>query len=174
VHKSTAPSGMNAGTIIDDTIWGAMGSAIIGAGPVKAGGGAWLGTGVGERVPLEASDAANPIFSDSTLELRKFRGYYANLQGEFMDNFLTVGGGILYVQPTAVDQGPMTQADVLDHQDEYHVTYQHKFDAIVLNAEYMHCRAFGTPPRSRSSTSSAPASTTSSERAIRSRFACSM
>jgi predicted porin len=137
VHKSTAPAA-TAGTIKDDTIWGAMGSAIIGAGPVKAGGGAWLGTGVGERVPLEASDPANPIFSDSTLELRKFRGYYGNLQGEFMNNFLTVGGGILYVQPTAVDQDPMTQADVLDHQDEYHITYQHKFDAIVLNAEYMH------------------------------------
>ena len=101
--------------------------------------GGWLGTGVGERIPLEASDPANPIFSDQTLELRHFRGYYGNLQGEFMNNFLTVGGGILYVQPTPLDVGIGTApSDVLDHQSEFHVTYQYKWDAVVLNAEFMH------------------------------------
>ncbi len=53
-----------------------------------------------------------------------------------MNNFLTAGGGVLYVQPTALDVSPMTQADVLDHQSEFHVTYQHKWDAIVVNAEF--------------------------------------
>ncbi len=139
ISKTTPPSGMTPGTKIDDTIWGGMGTAIIGLGPVKIGGGGWMGTGVGERVPLEASDAANPVFSDQTLQLRKFRGYYGNLQGEFMNNILTVGGGILYVQPTAIDSGIGTAPnDVLDHQNEFHATYQHKWDAIVLNAEFMH------------------------------------
>jgi hypothetical protein len=139
ISTSTAPAGMTPGTKKDSTIWGGMGTAIIGVGPVKAGGGAWLGTGVGERVPLEASDPANPIFSDQSGELRKFRGYYGNLQGEFMNNFLTVGAGILYVQPTTLDATyGMAPADVLHSQSEYHVTYQHKWDAIVLNVEYMH------------------------------------
>jgi predicted porin len=139
IYKSTPPNGATPGTIEGDTIWGGMGTAIISAGPVKLGGGGWMGVGVGERVPLEASDPANPIFSDQTLELRHFRGYYANLQGELMNNFLTVGGGILYVRPTAFDSA-VGQApnDVLDHQSEFHVTYQHKWDAIVVNAEFMH------------------------------------
>jgi len=138
IHTSPPPAGPVPGTIVDDTIWGGMGTGIVGLGPVHIGGGAWLGTGVGERIPLEASDAANPIYQDASLELRKFRGYYGNIQGEFMNNFLTAGGGILYVQPTALDITPTTQADVLDHQNEFHVTYQHKWDAIVLNAEFTH------------------------------------
>jgi predicted porin len=138
ISKTTPPSGMMPGTIKSDTIWGGMGTAVIGVGPVRLGGGGWTGAGVGERVPLEASDAANPVFSDQTLELRHFRGYYGNLQAEFMNNFLTVGGGILYVKPTAIDVGIGTAPnDVLDHQQEFHVTYQHKWDAIVVNAEYM-------------------------------------
>lgn len=139
ISASKPASGMTPGSIKTDTIWGGMGTAIISAGPVRVGGGAWTGSGVGERVPLEASDAANPIFSDQTLELRKFRGYYGNLQAEFMNNTLTAGGGILYVQPTPLDVGLGTAPnDVLDHQSEFHVTYQHKWDAIVLNAEFMH------------------------------------
>jgi len=138
IHTSTPPAGMMPGTVVDETIWGAMGTGILGVGPVRMGGGMWMGTGVGERIPLEASDAANPIFQDASLELRKFRGYYGNIQGEFMNNFLTAGGGVLYVKPTALDVSPLTQADVLDHQSEFHVTYQHKWDAIVLNAEFMH------------------------------------
>jgi hypothetical protein len=56
-----------------------------------------------------------------------------------MDNSITAGGGILYVQPTALDaQQGMAPSDVLKSQFEYHVVYSHKFDAIVLNAEYMH------------------------------------
>jgi predicted porin len=138
IHSSTPPAGPTPGKVVDDTIWGAMGTGILGMGPVKIGGGAWFGTGVGERIPLEASDAGNPIFQDNSLELRKFRGYYGNITGEFMNNFLTAGGGILYVQPTALDLTPTTQTDVLDHQNEFHVTYQHKWDAIVVNAEFTH------------------------------------
>jgi len=139
IAKTTPPAGATPGTIEKDTIWGAMGTAIVSVGPVKLGGGGWTGSGVGERIPLEASDPANPIFSDQTLKLRKFRGYYGNVQAEFMSNFLTLGGGILYVQPTAIDVGVGTAPnDVLDHQSEFHATYQHKWDAIVLNAEFMH------------------------------------
>jgi len=136
IHTSTPPAPMTPGTVTDNTIWGGMGTAIVGVGPVKAGGGGWLGTGVGERVPLEATDPGHPIYQDSKGEFRKFRGYYGNIQGEFMNNFLTVGGGILYVKPTAYDMTPTAEADVLDHQSEFHVTYQHKWDAIVLNAEF--------------------------------------
>ncbi len=70
ISKSTPQSGMTPGTIKTDTIWGGMGTAIITLGPVKLGGGGWTGSGVGERIPLEASDPANPLFSDQTLELR--------------------------------------------------------------------------------------------------------
>jgi predicted porin len=138
ISTSTAPAGMTPGTVESKTIWGGMGTAIVGVGPIRAGGGGWVGTGVGERVPLEATDGANPIFQDATLELRQFRGYYGNIQAEFMNNFLTAGGGILYVKPTAYDNTSMAQADVLDHQNEFHVTYQHKWDAIVINAEFTH------------------------------------
>lgn len=139
ISKTTPPAGATPGTIKKDTIWGAMGTAIVSLGRIKLGAGGWTGSGVGERVPLEASDPANPLFSDQTLELRKFRGYYGNLQAELLNNFLTVGGGILYVQPTAIDVGVGTAPnDVLDHQNELHVTYQHQWDAIVLNAEFMH------------------------------------
>ena len=138
IHTSTAPAGMMPGTVTDNTIWGGMGTAIVGVGPVRAGGGGWVGKGVGERVPLEATDPTHPIFQDSTGELRMFRGYYGNIQGEFMNNFLTAGGGILYVKPTAYDVTPMAEADVIGHQSEFHVTYQHKWDAIVLNAEFTH------------------------------------
>jgi predicted porin len=138
ISTSTAPAGTVAGTVTSKTIWGGMGTAIIGAGPVKVGGGGWLGSGVGERVPLEATDPTHPIFQDSTGELRKFRGYYGNITGELANNFLTVGGGILYVKPTAYDLTPTAEADVLDHQNEFHVTYQHKWDAIVVNAEFTH------------------------------------
>jgi predicted porin len=139
IGKSTAPAGMTPGTVTKDTIWGAMGTGIVSVGGFGLGGGGWTGAGVGERIPLEASDPANPISNDGTLELRHFRGFYGNAQFEFMDNSITAGGGILYVQPTALDaQDRAAPADVLKTQFEYHVTYHHKFDAIVLNAEYMH------------------------------------
>jgi hypothetical protein len=138
IGSSTPPQGMTPGTVTTETIWGGMGTAIVGVGPVRLGGGGWMGKGVGERVPLEAADAANPIFQDATLEFRMFRGFYGNIQGEFANNFLTLGGGILYVKPTAFDDSPMAGADVLANQKEFHATYQYKWDAIVLNAEFMH------------------------------------
>lgn len=138
IGTSTPPNGPMPGTTENKTVWGAMGTAIIGVGPLKVGGGGWTGTGVGERVPLEATDAANPIFQDSQNEFRQFRGFYGNIQGEFANNFLTVGGGVLYVKPTTYDQNPMAVADVLANQKEFHATYQYKWDAIVFNAEFMH------------------------------------
>jgi len=139
IGTSTAPAGPTPGTVTKDTIWGAMGTGIVSVGGFGIGGGGWTGAGVGERIPLEADDPANPISNDATLELRKFRGFYGNAQFEFMDNSITAGGGILYVQPTALDSlDKKAPSDVLKSQFEYHVTYHHKFDAIVLNAEYMH------------------------------------
>jgi predicted porin len=139
IGKSTAPAGMTPGTVTTDTVWGVMGTGIVTVGGFGLGGGGWTGAGVGERIPLEAADVANPISNDSSLELRHFRGFYGNAQFEFADNSITAGGGILYVQPTALDTPAMTApADVLKSNFEYHVTYHHRFDAIVLNAEYMH------------------------------------
>lgn len=141
IHKSSEANATDpAGKLETNTIWGAMGTGILSVGTfAKVGGGMWLGSGVGERIPLEASDPANPIFTDSALTLRKFRGYYGNVQGSVANHFLTVGGGILYVQPTNIDvQIGAAPSDVLDHQREFHVTYQYKYDAIVFNAEFMH------------------------------------
>ncbi|HTM45950.1 MAG TPA: porin [Polyangiaceae bacterium] len=138
ISQSTAPVGIVPGTIRSDTVWGGMGTGIVGIGPVALGGGGWMGAGIGERVPLESRDASNPLFMDKSGRLRKFRGFYGNLQGNFMDNYLTVGGGIMFVQPSSLDKSATASNDVLDHQSEYHVTYQHHFDAIILNAEYMH------------------------------------
>jgi predicted porin len=139
IGKSTAPAGATPGTVTTDTIWGAMGTGILTVGGFGVGAGGWTGAGVGERIPLEADDVANPISNDASLELRHFRGFYGNAQFEFSDNSITAGGGILYVQPTALDtQAKVAPADVLKSNMEYHLTYHHRFDAIVLNAEYMH------------------------------------
>jgi Gram-negative porin len=139
IGNSKGPSAMTpGGTVTKDTIWGVMGTGIVSVGGFGLGGGGWTGAGVGERIPLEASDPANPISNDSSLELRHFRGFYGNAQFEIADNSITAGGGILYVQPTALDTPATAPSDVLKSQFEYHVVYSHKFDAIVLNAEYMH------------------------------------
>jgi hypothetical protein len=42
------------------------------------------------------------------------------------------------VRPTALDESDMASSDVLKQQYEFHATVSHKFDAIVLNAEFMH------------------------------------
>jgi len=126
-------------TIRNVNIWGVMGTALLDAGPVSVGGGGWSGSGVGERIPLEAADAANPIYADSTGALRKFLGFYGNLQARLGALSVTGGGGELLVKLTDNDLSMNTQALVLTAQWEGHVTAQYRFaDCIVANAEFMH------------------------------------
>jgi predicted porin len=142
IAQSTAPTGGMPGTIKADTIWGAMGTGIatiaFGSGALTLGGGGWTGKGVGERIPLQADDPANPISFDATLDLRTFVGVYGNAQLEFMGHSVTFGGGQLKVTPTPYDDSTMTNALPLLQNAEYHVTYHYKWDAIVFNVEYMH------------------------------------
>jgi predicted porin len=143
IAQSTAPTMMDpAGTLKADTIWGAMGTGIAsiafaGSGALTLGGGGWTGKGVGERIPLEAPDAANPIAFDNTQVLRGFNGVYGNAQIEFMGHSLTVGGGQLKITPTATDEAATFNLVLLQNA-EYHITYHYKWDAIVFNVEYMH------------------------------------
>jgi predicted porin len=127
------------GTLISHDVWGVMGTGLLNVGGFGLGGGGWTGKGIGERVPLEATDPANPLSFDKSpnKELRLFRGFYGNVQYDFQGTVLTGGGGVLFVRPTALDASDMAVNDVLKQQFEYHVTLSHKFDAIVLNAEYM-------------------------------------
>jgi predicted porin len=143
IAQTTAPTMANPdGTIRAETIWGAMGTGIAsiklgGSGALTLGGGGWTGKGVGERIPLEATDAANPIAFDNTQELRGFNGIFGNAQIEFMGHSLTAGGGQLKISPTVTDD-MATFNLVLLQNAEYHVTYHYKWDAIVFNVEYMH------------------------------------
>jgi predicted porin len=141
IENSTAGTNnmgmITLGTLKTNNVWGVMGTGIASIAGFTVGGGAWTGAGVGERIPMEASDAANPISYDQTLQLRQFRGFYGNAQFEFANNSITAGGGELFVQPTPFDD--MATANfVLIDQFEYHVTFHHKWDAIVVNLEYMH------------------------------------
>jgi predicted porin len=121
------------------TIWGVMGTALLDVGPFSAGGGAWTGAGVGERIPLEAADPANPIAWDSTGELRKFLGVYGNAQFNFAGNAITLGGGELFVKLTDNDLSMNTSTLTLQDQYEGHAVFTHKFaDCLVLNVEFMH------------------------------------
>jgi predicted porin len=119
-------------------IWGVMGTGLLDVGPVSIGGGGWTGAGVGERIPLEAADAANPIYADSTGALRNFLGFYGNLQAHFGASAVTVGGGELLVKLTDNDLSTNTAALVLKDQWEGHLVFNHRFaDCLVLNVEYM-------------------------------------
>ena len=140
IYNSTAPSGTTPGTATPHDVWGVMGTALLNVGWFGLGGGGWTGAGIGERVPMEATDPSNPISFDksATHELRLFRGFYGNLQLDIQGTLLTGGGGILFVRPTALDESDMASSDVLKQQYEFHATVSHKFDAIVLNAEFMH------------------------------------
>ncbi|MDB4982135.1 MAG: hypothetical protein JWM82_2887 [Myxococcales bacterium] len=140
--ESTTMGLVNAGVVTPGeltvhNVWGAMGTGIASIAGLKLGGGAWAGAGIGERVPFEQSDPTNPLSLDTTNELRNFRGFYGNAQYELANNSLTVGGGELFVQPTAADDIAAHNLVLLD-QFEYHVTYHYKWDAIVFNLEYMH------------------------------------
>jgi hypothetical protein len=121
------------------TIWGVMGTGLLDIGPFSAGGGAWTGAGVGERIPLEAADPANPIAWDSTGALRHFLGFYTNLQLHFGNAAITAGGGELLVKLTDNDLSMNTASLTLKDQWEGHVTLNYKFaDCIVANVEFMH------------------------------------
>jgi predicted porin len=131
-----------AGTLKAQTIWGAMGTGIatlkLGtAGFLILGGGGWTGKGIGERVPLEATDGANPIAFDNTGVLRGFNGVYGNAQIQLMEHSLTVGGGQLKISPTAADDMANFNLVLLKNA-EWHVTYHYKWDAIIFNVEFMH------------------------------------
>jgi predicted porin len=118
-------------------IWGIMGTGIIDVGSfLTVGGGAWQGAGIGERIPLEQNDPANPLSNDNSGQLRQFRGFYGNAQFKFANNAITVGGGELFVKPTARDK--MVQDNfVLTNQYEGHVVLTRRMDAIALNLEFM-------------------------------------
>jgi predicted porin len=123
------------------TIWGVMGTALLDVGPFSAGGGAWTGAGVGERIPLEEADPSNPIAWDNLGNLRHFLGVYGNAQFNFQGTAITVGGGDLIVKPTSYDLDPMMNQSELVLKDQYegHIVVTHKFaDVLVLNVEYMH------------------------------------
>jgi predicted porin len=121
------------------TVWGVMGTALLDIGPFSAGGGLWTGSGVGERIPLEAADPANPIAWDSTGALRKFLGFYGNLQGNFSGTSVTLGGGELQVKLTDLDLSTNTAALTLKDQYEGHLVVSHMFaGCLVLNIEYMY------------------------------------
>lgn len=118
-------------------IWGLMGTGIIDVGNfLTVGGGAWQGSGIGERIPLEQNDPSSPISNDNSGQLRQFRGYYGNIQGKFGNTALTLGGGELFVKPTARDK-TVEDNFVLVDQYEGHVVLTHKIDVIVLNLEVM-------------------------------------
>jgi hypothetical protein len=116
-------------------VWGVMGTGIISIAGLTVGGGGWQGSGIGERIPLEANDPANPISNDNTGALRMFRGFYGNAQYAFAGNSITVGGGELFVQPTAQDNLVVDNL-VLTNQYEGHVVLTHSWDSIALNVEY--------------------------------------
>jgi predicted porin len=125
-------------SVLYRNVWGVMGTGIVSYAGLTVGGGAWQGSGIGERIPLEANDPANPISNDNTGKLREGRGFYGNASYSLAGNTLTVGGGKLYVKPTAqdklaVDNFPLTE------QQEGHVVFTHAFaGGIVVNVEYMH------------------------------------
>ncbi|HVZ71813.1 MAG TPA: porin [Polyangia bacterium] len=125
-------------TVTAKTIWAAMGTALVDIGALSIGGGGWTGKGIGERVPLEAADPSNPLFEDQNGVLRQQAGFYGNVQVNYMDNSLTVGGGELLVKLTDLDLSMQTPSLTLTDQYEGHVTLNHKFGGcLVVNVEYM-------------------------------------
>jgi predicted porin len=137
IGKSTPPTGGMEGTVKWNNVWGVMGTAILNVGGLAVGAGGWQGEGIGERIPMEANDPANPLAYDQNLTLRQFRGFYGNVQYDFHGTALTVGGGKLFVRPTDLDNADTPPNFVLADQSEYHATLSQKIDALVLNAEFM-------------------------------------
>ena len=137
IGTSTPASGGMEGTVKWNKVWGAMGTAILNVGGFAVGGGGWEGEGIGERIPMEANDPANPLSYDQSLTLRLFRGFYGNVQFENHGWALTVGGGKLFVRPTDLDNSDNPPNFVLADQTEYHATLSYKIDSLVFNGEFM-------------------------------------
>ncbi len=142
IGTSTTPNGTPgdpnymAGTLTMKNIWGVMGTAIVNVGGLTLGGGGWQGSGVGERIPLEAADAAHPLYQDPKGNLRQFRGFYGNGRFQLGGHSLTAGGGILFVQATPFEI-MMPENSPLKQQLEFHAVYNYQFDSIILNVEAM-------------------------------------
>jgi predicted porin len=142
IGTSTVPNGMPGdanympGTLTMKNVWGVMGTGIVSVGGLTLGGGGWQGKGVGERIPLEAADAGNPIFQDTAGGLREFRGFYGNGRFQLGGHSLTAGGGILFVNPTPFDVATPSNSP-LKQQYEFHAVYNYQFDSIILNVEAM-------------------------------------
>jgi hypothetical protein len=125
----------NMGTLQSDTIWGAMGSAILEASGFAVGAGLWEGAGIGTTRILEVP-IGDSISFDSTGVLRLFRGYYGNVAYDYHGTRLAAGTGIVYVRPTAFDMTAGSPDDVLDHAAEWHVVFTQQVDALILTAEF--------------------------------------
>jgi Gram-negative porin len=117
-------------------IWGVMGSAIFETGGFGVGAGGWTGSGIGTTRLLELPNGGDSISFDANGVLRMFRGYYGNIAYDYHGTRLAAGTGIVYVQPTALDESAATQDDVLDHSAEWHVVFTQRFDSVILTAEF--------------------------------------
>lgn len=127
------------------TVTGGFGSAIVNFAGLAVGGGGWQCKGCGTRQVFEVGvDSANPLaYDNEKYELRTSRGFFGNAGYTFMDFTLAAGAGAAFVKPTAQDApelsggAPSTRVSVLHSSTEFHVTFAKRFDAIVLEAEYM-------------------------------------
>jgi len=113
-----------------------MGSAIFETGGFGVGAGGWTGSGIGTTRLLELPNGGDSISFDANGVLRMFRGYYGNIAYDYHGTRLAAGTGIVYVQPTALDESAATQDDVLDHSAEWHVVFTQRFDSVILTAEF--------------------------------------
>ncbi|HEY2729322.1 MAG TPA: porin [Polyangia bacterium] len=117
-------------------VWGVMGAGIVDVAGLTVAGGGWTGAGIGTHVPLETEDPTYPIAFDGTGETRLFRGFFGNVAYDYQGTALAVGGGALFVRPTADDK--ITSAySILAQNQEFHAVLSHKMDTIVFTAEYM-------------------------------------
>jgi hypothetical protein len=127
-----------AAALESSNVWGAMGSAIFEASGFAIGAGLWEGSGIGTQSYFYLAPGANDSeASDSSGELRLFRGYYGNIAYDYHGSRLAAGTGISYIRPTTQDSSAGGGGiDILDHAAEWHVVFTQKIDAIVLDAEF--------------------------------------
>jgi predicted porin len=135
---SDRPVGIDTTTNSKRTLnaWGVMGAGIVDVAGFSLGGGGWTGSAIGTRVPLEAEDPTFPIAYDQKAQARMFRGFFFNAAYDYRGTALTVGGGRINVQDTA-DDDVTASFSILKYNQEFHAVLTHKFDAIVVEAEYM-------------------------------------
>ena len=137
--------------LVKQTVMGGMGTAVLNAGGLAVGGGAWQCRGCGTRKVMEIGESANPLAHDGKYTLRTARGFFANAGYTMFGYTLAAGGGAAFVKPTVVDAPelaidpatgvlgiPNTGYSILKQSIAYHVTFRKQIDAIILSAEYMH------------------------------------